>query len=680
MNMSAIRSLTFILGLCLCLPQSYCYAQDIAKVQFGKVLAADFDLRPNPVIDSSCNAVILSDVGNIHFVGNDKGWFSPVTKRQTRIKIINKEAYSAATVGILLYKTGDGGEKLDGLSATTYNLENGKIVETRLAKNEVFKEQIDKDWTEMKFTLPAVKDGSIIEYGYTVISRYSRILPDWDFQSEKYPCLWSELAIEIPETLNYALVKQGIHGYVIDQGSQGSQSYKFVKESDALTLGTLEKMTYLTANTAKHHWAMKDIPAFHVENYISAARNYTDKLEFQLAGIYNGEEKTDFANTWKTATDEWLGNSYYFGEIREENNWLDGLMEKIVANTAGQLAQAKAIYYYISSHFTCTDHSRPFVRTNLRDVLQKRSGSVGDLNMLMIAMFRKENINADPVLLSTKEYGFNFPNYPIQERLNYSIVRASVDGLIYYLDASHPQLGFGKLADNCYNGHARIISEKDSGSIYFYADSLHETKTTRVDIGNSGKGSLEGGYQSTLGLQRSYNTREEISRIGQKAYFSNIQNVYGDDVQISNTRIDSLTSLEQPINIHYDFGIKQPSGPSNYYFSPLLADSYLKNPFQDQERKYPVEMPYTVDDSYTLNMEIPAGYLVEELPKSVKVNLNGKEGAFEYLLAADAMNIQLHVRVQLDRARFPPEDYASLRDFFAFIVKKEAEQIVLKKK
>jgi hypothetical protein len=678
--MGAIRWLTFMLGFCLFLPQSYLYAQDKSKVQFGKVAPADFDLPSNPIIDTSSHAVILSDVGNIYFGGNDKGGFSPVTKRQTRIKIIDKQGLEAASVRILLYKTGDGGEKLDGLTATTYNLENGKVTETRLGKNEVIKQPIDKDWTAMKFTLPAVREGSIIEYGYTVVSRYYDLLQDWDFQSGSYPCLWSELAIEIPETLNYSLLRQGTRTFAIDQGSQGSLSYKMVKESEAVSLGTLEKTSYLTANTAKHHWAMKDIPAFHVENYISAATNYVDKLAFQLTGITNGDEKKDLGSTWKKATDEWLADPYYFGEIREENSWLNGFIEKILGNAAGQLAQAKAIYYYITGHFACTDHSRPFVQTNLRDVMQKRSGTVGDLNMLMLAMLRKKNIGADPVLLSTKEFGYNSPNYPIREKFNYNIVRASIDGVIYYLDASHPQLGFGRLTDNCYNGHARIISEKDSGSIYFYADSLHETKTTIVDIANSEKGWLEGSYESTPGLQRSYAIREEISRIGEKGYFSNIQGRYGDDVQIGNTSIDSLHNLEQPLELHYGVAMKQPAGSSDYHFIPVLGDNYPKSPFQDQDRKYPVEMPYTIDDSYTLNMEIPGGYAVGELPKSVKVNLNGNEGAFEYLLAVDAKHIQLHVRVKLDRAWFPPDDYTSLRDFFALIVKKEAEPLVLTKK
>ncbi len=42
-------------------------------------------------------------------------------------------------------------------------------------------------------------------------------------------------------------------------------------------------------------------------------------------------------------------------------------------------------------------------------------------------------------------------------------------------------------------------------------------------------------------------------------------------------------------------------------------------------------------------------------------------------------HIQLRSRVQLNKANFESEDYQTLRDFFAFIVKKQAEQIVFKK-
>ncbi len=43
-------------------------------------------------------------------------------------------------------------------------------------------------------------------------------------------------------------------------------------------------------------------------------------------------------------------------------------------------------------------------------------------------------------------------------------------------------------------------------------------------------------------------------------------------------------------------------------------------------------------------------------------------------------NIQLRSRIKLDQVDFAPADYDKLREFYAYIVKKQNEQIVFKKK
>ena len=67
------------------------------------------------------------------------------------------------------------------------------------------------------------------------------------------------------------------------------------------------------------------------------------------------------------------------------------------------------------------------------------------------------------------------------------------------------------------------------------------------------------------------------------------------------------------------------------------------------------------------------------MPKSAKVNLNENEGSFEYIISRSEDVIQLRSTVKLKKANFQMEDYQTLRDFFAYIVKKHSEQIVFKK-
>ncbi|HMI60812.1 MAG TPA: DUF3857 domain-containing protein, partial [Puia sp.] len=525
-------------------------------MQFGKVSPADFELPASPIIDTNTDAVILADIGSVHFVGNKHNWFSYVYKRQTRIKIINKKSIEdLATQKVTLYGS-DNDERIEilsGVAATTYNLENGQVNATQLDKKDIYTARINKLYTEKKFTLPAVKEGSIIEFTYTKTSDFEFNLPSWEFQSGSYPCLWSEYQVKIPQTLSYIFVRQGVHGYIIDKGKEGSELYKVTKKAEAGgVLGSQDIDRSYTVTTVEHQWAMKDIPALRFENYLTTPANYIDKIEFQLSKTYNGEESSDQTNSWKKATEELLHEEEFGGPLAEDNEWLTDLVDKISGSNSSALEQAKSIYYYVSSHFTCTNGYNKYITTTLWDVVKKNSGSVGDINLLLIAMLRKKGFQADPVLLSTREYGYNLISYPVLAKLNYVIVRLKLDGKVWYLDAAQPHLGFGRLPGDCYNGHARIISNKDSASIYFEADSLKEKKTTIVILSNTDKG-LEGQYQSILGDQESYNLRRWISEKGDKPWFKNIQTAYGDDLTISNGAIDSLSQPENPAKVHYEF-------------------------------------------------------------------------------------------------------------------------------
>jgi hypothetical protein len=665
--------------LCLFLLEQPCFAQDKDKVKhvLGKVTSADFKLPATPIIDSNTHAVVLSDEGEVHYIGNSKDWFSCVYTHQTKILILSKTAFALSTKRIALPGTDENGDKLSNLQAATYNLENGQVTETKLDPKDVFVTKEEKGYREAKFTLPGVREGSIIEYTYTTISENSNYLPEWKFQWERYPCLSSEYKIEVPETLLFVFLRQGVHPYSVDKGSTGTVAYPIIQKNESGFM-TTEQRLYVTATAIKHDWALKDIPAFGDEVYLTTPENYLDKISFQLTGHADGQQTYKYHDSWKAINAELLADSRFGATLDDEDEAVGRVAEKI-ADDGDEMAKAKAVYYYVSQHYTCTDHYDFYLRNNFHDVIKTNNGTVGDINLLLVALLRKKHLRADPVLLSTSEFGFNLVSYPLLDKLNYVIVRLNLSGTIYYLDAARPQLGFGQLAANCYNGHARVISNRDSSSIYFWADSLKESKVTMVLLSGSDKG-LEGTLQSTLGPQESYQVRRDVTEHGEQQYFKDIQTSWGEDADISNGGIDSLTRLEDPVMIHYDFVLKQTAGASVLYFDPMMRDDWRENPFKAADRKYPVEIPYVLDHTYVFSMDMPEGYVVDELPKSAKVALNGDQGYFEYLIQHQGDKIQMRCRVRLSKAMFPPEDYSSLRDFFAFIVKKENEQIVLKKK
>ena len=92
-------------------------------------------------------------------------------------------------------------------------------------------------------------------------------------------------------------------------------------------------------------------------------------------------------------------------------------------------------------------------------------------------------------------------------------------------------------------------------------------------------------------------------------------------------------------------------------------------------------MPYLIDHTFILNLDIPEGYMVDELPQQllVKVDQEGS-GQFEYRIMQTAQTISLRMVLRFSKTNFAPEEYGNLREFFGMVTAKQAEHIVFKKK
>ncbi len=650
-------------------------AQDKSPVKFGKVEPADFDVKIN--FDSGAGAIVIADIGITKFEGSNKASFSLIYKRTKRIKIINKTAFDAATEKIYTYyQQGGGEEKLVDLKGYTYNLENGKVVTTKLDNGSIFKEKLDKNYFVQKFTLPAVKEGSIIEYTYTVNSDYIFNLRSWDFQTE-YPCMWTEYQVEIPDFFRYAILTQGYNEMYINKSDSYSANFRVT-----IPGGTdRNEQVSLDGVVKTNRWVMRNIPALREERYTTSIKNYISRIEFQLASVqYPDQPYQDMMGNWALLSEK-LNKSENFGEsISKNNGWMTDDIKAAVGTSKDKLEKAKKIFAYVRDNFTCDDHSEIYLATNLKDVFKNHKGSVADINLLLTAMMRHEDINAYPVLLSTRSHGFTSEIYPLLQRFNYVVTALEIDNAFYYLDASVPYNAFGKLPIPCYNGHARIIGKNDALPVYFVTDSLKEQKLTSVIIVNGEKGGMSGSCKAHPGYYESQSIREQVGKSGSEDFVKSLKPSFGFETEISNFGIDSLKQMEMPVWMHYDFTFSPGKGDDIIYFNPMLTEGFKSNPFKSDDRKYPVEMPYASDETYLLTMDIPEGYVVDELPKSTKVKFNDEDGYFEYLVVKSETGIQLRSRVIFNKATFLPEEYSSLRDFFAYIVKKQSEQIVFKKK
>lgn len=650
------------------------HSQDKSNVKFGDVTPKDFEIKVYP-IDSNANAVVIAEIGTSSIEGNTKGWFSIVSKRFKRVHILNKNGFDIANVSISLYSDGVDEEKLDKLKAVTYNLENGKVIETKLdTKSGLFEDKISKQRKIKKFTFPNLKEGSIIEFEYTTTSDYIRYLDPWEFQGA-YPRLWSEYNLNVPSFFYYVFLKQGYLKFDIDSRNEGSTSYNVTVPNDA---GPSEHLR-VNAGYTDYRWVVKNVPALKEENFTSTVDNHIQKIDFVLVERREPLKYYRYVESWPQIAGALMESEYFGQQLEKDNGWLKDILGPVIRGITEKEQKARKVYEYIRDNFTCTSRQSFAMDEALKTVAKNKRGSVAEINLLLTAMLKHEGIDADPVILSTRSNGVAYTVYPILSQYNYAICRATINGKNIYMDASEPHMGFGHLPLRCFNGSGRVIN-KQAVLTSLSPDSISETKVTTVFIINDEKGNLIGSMQQSPGYYDSEDLRDLVKEKGQEQLQKDIKKDFGADIVISNFGIDSLGKYDYPLNIHYDFDIKDEK-EDIIYLNPMFGEGYKENPFKSSQRFYPVEMPYSTDETYNLQLEVPHGYVVDELPKSIILKLNDlDEGMFEYRISQSGDNISLRSRIILKRSYFMPDEYEMLREFFGIVVKKQAEQIVFKKK
>jgi hypothetical protein len=661
------------------------FSQDRTAYKFGKISATDFNVTA-PASDSGASVVIIADIGSTSFEGNNKGFFVLVFTRYLRVKILNKSGFSIGDRNIELFHNKDKSvsEKLSTVRGSTFNLERGLITETRLDEKSIFEETYNKEISRRKFSMPALKEGSIFDLEYTIKSPYYARLQPWTFQSE-YPCLWSEYVVTVPPPFHYVMRTQGDNVFDINTSKPVFESFMISRQNGS----DKSEILRLTGNSLQQRWVKKNVRAIREEPFISSLNNYFSRVSYQL-NYYQWvtpeytDDKENYLDTWSSTSKTLLADEDFGLALDHVNTWMTDVIKDLSRGSGSDEETARKVYSYVRDNFKVVEKEgytgeSSWLQSSLKDVFDSRKGNVAEINLLLVAMLRREGIKADPLILSTRRHGIASAVYPLIAEYNYVLCVANIGNKLFTLDATRPFNDFGQLPEQCYNGYGHVVNESNPIPILFSADSVYETSVTSAFITNDEKGKPSGTIKTVFGKSGSYNLRNEIRNSSEKVYAGKVQTTAGSEMLVSNMGFDSLNKFSFPLALHYDFELSKLSSGDILYFNPMLNAGYQTNPFKSMQRRYPVDMPYKMDFTYLLNMEIPAGYQVDEMPKSAKVAYNENEGLFEYLIQKNDNNIQMRVKLKLNKAYFGMDEYAGLRDFFAFVVKKESEQIVFKK-
>ncbi|GAB2704248.1 hypothetical protein GCM10011495_39050 [Hymenobacter frigidus] len=665
-------------------------AQAQEPIKFGKPDPKDFTAAPF-VGDSAAAAVVLCDFGTTSFQLKGSN-FQLVTERITRIKILKKAGYDAATVTIPLYHQNTNEEKISALRGTTYNLVNGQVVKTKLENSNAFTEERTANVRVRKFTLPDVREGAVIEYAYTVTSDFLFNFQSWTFQRD-IPVRWSEYRANIPEYFDYKMLMQGYHGMAVNSREEGSGQY-VLHTSGSFEGGTggfggksgrvAASNDIITAQVTNYHWAMKDVPAFRDEPYMTTADDYLDRIDFELAGEkFPGQAYRNVAGTWSKIDLELLGDDN-FGMQLDRGNFMKDQMVALAAKHPEVAARAAAVREAVMAAVRYDGTDRYHTTGSLRKAFDAHRGTSADVNLLLIAALRDAGVPAQPLLLSTRDHGRVNQLLPLLERFNYVVALVPLTGgKDLLVDATEPLLPCGVLPERCLNQAGRLIMKNPAeGRWVDLSPTQRHVHYQQIALTLDAQGGLTGKVHEEHGGYAGASARRELTRLGDKKYMAELARTHS-SWTVPKFAVAERENVAKPLAVDYEFA--QPADDTNtattLYLSPLQEFNNEQNPFHHDDRQFPVDFGAAQDEITVLTLTLPEDYELAELPKPAVVEMPDNGGRFIYSVSATAPGVvQLTSRLNLRKPMYGADEYASLREFYRLMLAKHGEKLVIKKK
>ncbi len=648
------RSLLFfflVVSLILSI-QAQNYFDDFGKINLNELQMTTYNR------DNLAEAVVLYDIGKTAFITGDFG-IHFIFERITRIKILSKAGLKYAEIEIPYYVDNDGIEKMSDIQGITYNFDNNSPRTSRLDPKQVFDEKINENWRQKKFAMPDVKEGSVIEYRYSIESPFLFNLRDWKFQST-IPVVYSEYTTRMIPFYEYTYILQGASKFDV---------YKNVPGNFKNHYATVEYYDNI------YTFGMKNLPAFRDEEFITSINDYIMKMDFQLSLIrYPGGATREIMTTWPLLIQSLLKLNEFGLYMKSVTKSSEELLAAMALGSKSNEDKTRTIINYVKSNFNWDGYSSKFANKSAKEFLKTKTGNSANINLFLASMLSEAGIESYPVLLSTRDHGKIPVDYPFEQFLNYVIVLARIDNKEILLDATEPLSPFGMLPARCINEKGLVVikektewiqlanngTSEEIDSVFISVNETLDSAFADIHVQSQGHKALE--------LRRSYHN--DADNLKEYCIKEGIE--LRSEIAVKNEQ-----SIENPFIFDYKVKTAVEIVGDKLLITPFPGLTPSQNPLKVGFRSYPVDMVYSNANSFTAVIDIPKGYRYVESKKNVSVDnalIN-----IQYQIENSTDKLKITGSYTFKKPVYLPHEYYDLKSYFTTIIETFNNKLVLVK-
>jgi len=651
-----------IITLCLLALSQWALAQEAENFsqEQGKVTNYEMTLKEYSK-DKDAEALVIYDFGDYYFQGFDTRGFVLIMKRKVKIKILKAAGTKYGNFEIPYYMETREGEDVYDINATTYNFDNGQLIKSTFDTKNIHEEKINDKWNVKRLAMSDVREGSVVEFSYTIATPYFVNMREWNFQ-RKIPVVHSRLTYRAIPYYEYTYIMKGANK---------------LDESGSKDFSNDIRFRNLVYREREFTFGMKNLPAFKDEEYITSVDDYMISLNFQLSRIHfpHGGNK-EYISTWPAMCDDFLKDENFGKYIKNAEKEAKKILPTLALDGKTSLDQAQAIVRHVKSKYNWDGRYGKYSSGKLSDFLKQQKGNAGDINLFLAGLLNAAKVEAYPVVLSTRKNGMIRKSYPFRQFLNYVIVMVIIDGKPYFIDGTESLLDFNELPTRCINIEGLVVKPKTEqwvniiqrttslGHKELTLKIVPEENKTEVKARYAGQGYDAYNYRST------YLGKEE----NLVKYLKDKNNIdVKGDIEIPETAED----LKKAFVFSFSFDTALEGTEEKLFIHPFCNISISENPFKQTSRTLPVDLIYNKMENYKSTIEIPEGYKVESLPAS-KI-IDDALVKMSYMATQTGNKITIESSYALKKNLYDAREYLSLKMSFADIVKKNSEVVILVK-
>jgi hypothetical protein len=618
--------------------------------------------------DTSAHAVVLNEYGSAKIDQMNDNLIKIIYEHHVKIKIFDSKGFTLGNVLIGLGNNDNDAESLEAVRGVTAWLDDdGSVKTTAFDPAKVYKEKVSKTFTEAKFAMPGIKNGCVIEYDYITSSPFLGHFPGWNFQWN-IPKIHSLYDVRQPGFWTYNVSLRG--------GLKFSKNISEVIPDCFSARGASSGCVHMV-------FGMDDIPAFISESDMTSPANFISSVNFQLEAYKNltTGAVTHYAQEWSDV-DRDFDRSETFGQQLRKKGLFKDIVAPLLSAKTDTLEKAKAVFEYIQKNLKWNNLYGTGTSDGMRKVIENHSGNCAEINLALVAALTEAGVNAEPVILSTREHGYVSKLYPVTDGFNYVIAKVDAGGKSYLLDATDPLLPFGILPLRCLNDQGRVMA-RDKPSYWINLNTgQKKIRTFNMDLTLTPDGKLKGTLIQLSTGYDAYEKRKEIKQFNSTDEYVQSLDEKSSKFRFLSANFTNLDSLDEPLTETYEIELNENKNMDDEHLSinQFQLDHITRNPYRLAERNFPVDKGMALSEQFSFTLHLPANYVVDAPPKEINLALPDNGGKFQTFYQAGAGSFTYSHILQFNKAIYSPGEYAALKEFFNRIILFQKDQVRLNKK